>query len=100
MSTYLTIHEVKDMLKVSERTVRRWISAGDLPALKIGRSVRIREEDILLHGQKSSQTNTRQKTQLEVLEKARQFRTETQAPPNTSTTDILNKIRLERAHAQ
>ena len=100
MNTYLSIREVKDLLKVSERTVRRWISAGELPALKIGRSVRIREEDILLHSSKPAQTNTRQKTQLAILAKARTLRVEIQKQPNTPATDILNEIRLDRAHAQ
>ncbi|WP_256258024.1 helix-turn-helix domain-containing protein [Neomoorella thermoacetica] len=29
------------MLKVSERTIRRWVQKGDLPALRYGRQLRI-----------------------------------------------------------
>lgn len=42
----LTVAEVADLLHVSTETVRRWIRAGDLPALHIGRTIRIRGDDI------------------------------------------------------
>ena len=103
MSTYLTIQEAKDLLRVSERTVRRWISKGELPAFKMGRSVRIREEDIQNHGQVSPQARKNRETQLEVLEKARQLRAKIQeqhGTPANNATDILRDIRLERSHAQ
>ncbi len=103
MSAYLTIGEVKDLLKVSERTVRRWISTGELPALKIGRSVRIREEDINSRAQSPSRTFKNREVQLEVLKKARQLRTEIReqhGQPTDHATDILNNIRQERAHAR
>ncbi|MFA5715471.1 MAG: helix-turn-helix domain-containing protein, partial [Candidatus Paceibacterota bacterium] len=37
----LTIEEVAKRLKVSDRTVRRWIDDGKLQALKIGGVIRI-----------------------------------------------------------
>ena len=43
---FLTVPEVADLLQVSERTVRRWISAKELPAHHIGRSVRIARDDL------------------------------------------------------
>jgi excisionase family DNA binding protein len=38
---YFTVDEVKDRFKVTRQTVYNWIKSGDLPAVKIGRSVRI-----------------------------------------------------------
>jgi excisionase family DNA binding protein len=37
----LTVNEAAYRLGVSERTVRRWIQAGELPALRLGSTVRI-----------------------------------------------------------
>ncbi len=41
----LTPAEVTRLLNVSLRTVRRLIASGDLPVVRIGRSIRIRPED-------------------------------------------------------
>ena len=47
MSTeYLTPAEAAGLLKVHERTVRRWIGQGRIPARRIGRLLRIRREDL------------------------------------------------------
>jgi excisionase family DNA binding protein len=43
--TYLTVAEVADMLKLNQQTVRNWIDQGSLPALKVGRRVRIKRSD-------------------------------------------------------
>jgi excisionase family DNA binding protein len=42
----LTIAETAKLLKVTPTTVRRYISTGQLPALKFGRRVRIRKEAV------------------------------------------------------
>ncbi len=42
----LTAQEVGERLGVHERTVRRWIEAGRLPAAKTGSSFAIRVEDV------------------------------------------------------
>ncbi len=42
----LTTQEVAALLKVSIVTVRRLIASGDLPAARIGKSYRIRREDL------------------------------------------------------
>lgn len=42
----LTIPEVADVLKVSEKTIRRWIEAAELPAAKLGMQWRIRPRDL------------------------------------------------------
>lgn len=39
----LTISEVAELLKVSTRSVRRWIDARELPVYRLGRNVRISE---------------------------------------------------------
>ncbi len=40
---YLTLPEVAETLKVSRRTVYRWINNGDLDAYQFGREYRITE---------------------------------------------------------
>ena len=42
----LTIDEVADHLRISTRTVRRLIQAGELPTVPIGRNLRIRRYDL------------------------------------------------------
>lgn len=44
--TTYNAQEVAEHLGVAERTVRRWIAAGTLPARKVGRSFEIRVEDL------------------------------------------------------
>ena len=49
VSNYMTIREVADYLGVSERTVRTWVKAGDLPVIRLGPSgklVRIAADDL------------------------------------------------------
>jgi excisionase family DNA binding protein len=43
---FLTVAEVAELLKLNQQTVRNWIDAGSLPALKVGRRVRIRRSDL------------------------------------------------------
>jgi excisionase family DNA binding protein len=50
---FLTVAEVAAILKLNQQTVRNWIDAGTLPALHLGRRVRIRRSDfdqLLEHG--------------------------------------------------
>jgi len=42
----LTVQEVADQLRVSSMTVYRLIKSGDLRAMRVGKSFRLREEDI------------------------------------------------------
>ena len=46
--TLLKIEDVATLCRVSEKTVRRWIDAGDLPAAKLGAQWRIRPRDLEL----------------------------------------------------
>ncbi len=43
--TFLTVAEVAEMLKLNQQTIRNWIDQGSLPALRVGRRVRIRRSD-------------------------------------------------------
>lgn len=45
-STLLTVGEVAAALRVSTMTVYRLINAGEMPAARIGRSFRVRTEDL------------------------------------------------------
>jgi excisionase family DNA binding protein len=45
-SAMLKVAAVAERLDASERHVRRLIAAGDLPVHRIGRSVRVSEEDL------------------------------------------------------
>lgn len=44
--TFYTVAEVAQVLKVSNMTVYRLISSGQLPAVRVGKSYRLREEDV------------------------------------------------------
>jgi excisionase family DNA binding protein len=41
-----TIREAAERLKVSTRSIRRWIDLGEIPVFRLGRAVRISEEDL------------------------------------------------------
>jgi excisionase family DNA binding protein len=42
----LTIGQVADFCLVSNKTVRRWIKAGELPAAQLGNQWRVRPRDL------------------------------------------------------
>ncbi|HEV3472143.1 MAG TPA: helix-turn-helix domain-containing protein [Actinomycetota bacterium] len=43
---FLTVAEVARGLRVSNMTVYRLVTSGQLPAVRVGRSYRIREDDV------------------------------------------------------
>jgi excisionase family DNA binding protein len=45
-SQFLTVAEVARALRISNMTVYRLISSGQLPAVRVGKSYRLREEDV------------------------------------------------------
>ncbi len=45
-SDFLTVAEVARALRVSNMTVYRLVNAGQLPAVRVGRSYRIREDAV------------------------------------------------------
>jgi len=46
MAEYLTVADVARRLRLHEMTVRRHISEGRLRAIRVGRSIRVKEEDL------------------------------------------------------
>jgi excisionase family DNA binding protein len=46
-----TTDEVAQLLKVTPRAVQKWVREGKLPAVKYGRALRIRAEDLQRFGQ-------------------------------------------------
>jgi excisionase family DNA binding protein len=45
-SRFVTVAEVADQLRVSNMTVYRLVQSGQLPAVRVGRSYRIRDIDV------------------------------------------------------
>ena len=44
--SFLTVAEVAELLKVNQQTVRNWIDHERLPAVRVGRRVRIKRSDL------------------------------------------------------
>jgi len=42
----LTLREVANLLRVSEKTVRRWVASRRIPCLRLGRAIRFRVGDV------------------------------------------------------
>ena len=42
---FLTVADVARILRLNQQTVRNWIDQGSLPALRVGRRVRVRRFD-------------------------------------------------------
>lgn len=42
---FLTVADIARILRLNQQTVRNWIDQGTLPALHVGRRVRVRRED-------------------------------------------------------
>jgi excisionase family DNA binding protein len=43
---FLTVHELATYLNVSEKAVRKWIDAGRLPLVRMGRLIRFSKREI------------------------------------------------------
>jgi excisionase family DNA binding protein len=43
---YLTVGEIADHLKLNPQTIRNWIDREELPAVRVGRRVRVRRVDV------------------------------------------------------
>ena len=44
--SFLTVAEVAELLRLNQQTVRNWIDGGSLPAVRVGRRVRIKRSDL------------------------------------------------------
>ncbi len=44
--TFLTVADVAALLQLNQQTVRNWIDQGKLPAVRVGRRVRIKRSDL------------------------------------------------------
>jgi excisionase family DNA binding protein len=44
--TFLTVAEVATMMRVSKMTVYRLVHSGELPAVRVGRSFRVPEDEV------------------------------------------------------
>lgn len=44
--SFLTVADVAELLKLNQQTVRNWIDQGSLPAVRVGRRVRIKRSDL------------------------------------------------------
>jgi excisionase family DNA binding protein len=64
--SFLTVAEVAQMLKLNQQTVRNWIDQGSLPAVRVGRRVRIKRSDferVLEAGYSGAEAPSPQRTQ-------------------------------------
>jgi excisionase family DNA binding protein len=43
--TFMTVAEIAEVLKLNKQTVRNWIDRGELPAIHVGRRVRVKRSD-------------------------------------------------------
>ena len=43
---FLTVQEVAELMRVSSMTVYRLIKAGELASVRVGKSYRVREDDV------------------------------------------------------
>ena len=43
---FFTTHEIAELMKVSEATVRSWIRDGELRAIRLGREFRVAAKDL------------------------------------------------------
>ena len=43
---FLTVAEVAELMRVSKMTVYRLVHNGELPAVRVGRSFRVKENDV------------------------------------------------------
>src|SRR5580658_8851435 len=44
--SFLTVAQVAELLQLNQQTVRNWIDQGSLPAVRVGRRVRVKRSDL------------------------------------------------------
>lgn len=85
-----TPKEVAEMLKVNERTVRRWVRTGQLRAYRFGRQLRIPAEALEEFGRPQAAGG-----EADWLARCRQVRS--LLPPSPDSGELLRQVRGERA---
>jgi len=85
-----TPREVAEMLKVNERTVRRWVRTGQLRAYRFGRQLRIPAEALEEFGRPPAGA-----VEADWLARCRQVRG--LLPATADSGKLLRQIRRERA---
>jgi len=88
--TVYTPKEVAEMLKVNERTVRRWVRTGQLLAYRFGRQLRIPAEALEKFGRPPVVASD-----ADWLARCRQVRR--LLSPSRDSGELLGEIRRERA---
>lgn len=46
LDKFYSVEEVAKLLRVSEKTIRRWLTTGIIQGFKIGDTIRIKESDL------------------------------------------------------
>ena len=89
MTQFLTIEQVANMLNLHPITIRRHIKAGKLRALKVGKKVRVRQEDIKDFLKPiTTEVEPRQKLFKRVIEHRNQL-----PPLGISTAELIREAR-------
>jgi len=60
MEQYYTVKEIAEMLKVTMKTIYRIIEAGELPAARVGKSLRISETNLKKYLDKQTGADNKQ----------------------------------------
>lgn len=50
-AVFLTKRQIAERLGINVRTVERFIAAGELPAVMVGKRYRVREVDLIAYGE-------------------------------------------------
>lgn len=97
----LTVTEVAERLHVHPITVRRLIKAGKLPAVRVGRAVRVRASEVDAFGERARPEQRRREVTPEEWEERRRVAEETLArrdargPIGISTLELVRASRRE-----
>jgi len=61
-SQFLTVEEVANLMKISNKTIYSWCSKGYLPCVKLGRLVRINKDELLARIEQLRQSSCSENT--------------------------------------